>query len=235
MPTRRYFLGAAAVGALPLALMPAAPPLLAQDGPVPLPRLRDEVLRQLAREMGRLHRTSKAPLPRGEHYRGTAATLRVLAALDLDDSIGPGLARLVASRGRAWVMGMPLDRSEVLSHLNAIGASVAPDELRIGLDPQPVRAGVLDAMLAPGYDFSKTLQALAGVLDAAAGDDFGLEDVAPRFRTSNFDDCISSRQYLIYLQFGLVVLCASGNAAGCVATAARIALIQHLLFLAGCP
>jgi hypothetical protein len=53
-------------------------------------------------------------------------------------------------------------------------------------------------------------------------------------RITNFESCIGYHQWLIALQFGLVVLCASGNVAGCVSAAASIALIQHLLFMAGC-
>ena len=235
MPTRRHFLGTAAVGALPLALMPPATPLLAQDPDLAPSRFRDEVLRQLAAEFGRLHLGAKAPLPRGEHYRGAAATLRVLAALDLGPEVTAGLAQLVATRGRQWVLTMPVDQVEVRAHLAAVGLVLEPGELRIGLDPAPQRARALDTMLAPGYDFAETLRELGAALDLAAGDGLaGGLDVAPRFRTTNFENCIEWHQMLIVLQLGLVVLCASGNAPGCAATAASIALIQSLLLWAGC-
>lgn len=234
MPTRRHFLGAAAAGALPLALMPAQPSLLAQDMAPPAPGTHDGVLRQLATELARLHRGARTPLPRGEHYRATAATLRVLAAVDLGDEVRRGLTQLVATRGRAWVLTMPVDEAEVRAHLAALGAVLEPNDLRVGLDPAPDRARALDTMLAPGYDFADTLRGLGAALDMAAGDGLTGIEVAPRFSTANFENCIEWHQMLIVLQFGLVVLCASGNAPGCAATAASIALIQSLLLWAGC-
>ena len=221
MHTRRHFFGAATAGLVPVTLMPATVPLLAQAPPVRA-TVKDDVLTQITAELARIHREASSPVPRGEHYRATAATLRVFAALNLDAEVRHALTETLAIRGRAWLLTMSVDAVEVTDRLGRFGLQLRSGDLGIGRRPWPDRERALAAMLAADFSFSASLRRLAVLLDLA-GARLAL-GAAPGFIPAQYGYCDDWEEMLTYLEFGLVVLCVMGNVPGCIATAASIAL-----------
>ena len=174
--SRRRFMAFGAVGAAPF--LAGGRSLMAERAGVGIGSarpVRDPVIDQITRELGRVHASAKKHGVRAQHVHDFAGQVRVLLvhakAVALDERAKRGVGEAVDANGRDIIIDTEVDERKRTSDLAAFGFDASDRTQRAPLD-RAKRAQLVDSMLVGGV--TPSIERLNSALVRA-------EDKAERF------------------------------------------------------
>jgi hypothetical protein len=232
MQNRRQFIGATALASIPVALAVNTDLVSGQEAQAP--DMTARMLMQVAAENARAYNDAKRRGPRGEHFRLAAGNLRMLAALNLDDTIRRSVRQHGRMHGHDPSAMHHADLGRMHRELRKIGMAIDSAEFeRVFRTLEPKRQHI-EEVQRTGFSVTAHLRTLSTLLESTGVDVARLEGPDGTRRVIRQEECDKYAYELNLLAYLTVILCAIGNVPGCLAAETSLILIQVTLYYAGC-